>query len=252
MFVLRSAAWRAIACDDAGMRVPDHRHVVVGVEVPPAVGVLHPHALATDEVERTCVGQRLERASEDPSPSLHELLVGSGCRRWAGGGSRGGGQAAGRLVASVASRTLEERPGGLGPAVDVGVVGILPRPQGRDEDGLRHAAREQVAEQVARSRSSSGEHRRVACQEGRGDVEEVMALPEQRLQRRRHVEDQGRVGHVPEVDDPRHATRIVEQQVVEGHVVVDDLRSQPREGGHDARLKPRHDLARGARAAPGR
>ena len=106
--------------------------------------------------------------------------------------------------------------------MDVGVAGVLPRAHDRDQDRLGHAAEQQIAEQV-RLGTLERRDRRVSSQEGLGDVEDVLALAHEGLERRRHVEDERGVRHVAEVDDARHPELVVEEEVVQRHVVMDDL-----------------------------
>jgi hypothetical protein len=62
--------------------------------------------------------------------------------------------------------------------VDVGVVGVLSGPNDRDEDGLRHPTRQEITEQL-RLGLLERPDRRVSGEEVRGDVEDVLALPDE-------------------------------------------------------------------------
>ena len=61
--------------DNPRVSVPDHRHVVVGVEVAAAVGGLHPGARTADQVKRTPIAQPLERRAKHRLPSRQERVV---------------------------------------------------------------------------------------------------------------------------------------------------------------------------------
>ena len=94
-----------------------------------------------------------------------------------------------------------------------------------------------AAEQVGLDRRFLGLERGdtdVAAEDSRGRVEQVIATLEKGLERGRQVEDEGRVGHVAEVDDRRDVAVGVEERVVDGQVVVDDLAAQ----ASDAWLEP--------------
>src|SRR4029078_5817960 len=104
---------------DARGSVPDDRDVVVGIEVAPALAVLHPCARASHEMEWSPVAQRLERAPPHSTTPRDEIVVGGSSRahRRPGGARRG----ARCLVETYAVELREELPRRLGPAMDVSV-----------------------------------------------------------------------------------------------------------------------------------
>ncbi len=116
--------------------------------------------------------------------------------------------------------------------MDVGVVRVLPGAKCADQDRLRHAPGQQVAEQLRLERLERHD-RRIAGQECPRHVEDVIALADERLERGGDVEHQRGVGHVAEVDDARHVPGPVHQEVVERQVVVDDLRPERRQCRQD-------------------
>ncbi len=145
-----------------------------------------------------------------------------------------------RLVKADCIELLEQRPRRLGPGVDVGVVGVLARPEGADQDRLRHSPRKQVSQQ-RRLALFERDDRCVTGEERIGDFKDVGAVADQRLEGGGNVEHERGVGHVAEVDDPGHPMLLVEQQVVERDVVVDHLRPEARKHGQDRRLKALDD-----------
>ena len=115
-----------------------------------------------------------------------------------------------------------------------------------DEDRLCHSPGQKVAEQLPLSRLQR-QDRCVACQERIGHLERVVAVANERLEGGRHVEDQRGVRHVAEVDDAGNPLVVVEEQVVEGHVVVDELRAKGRQRGDHAPVEALQDAARSSR-----
>ncbi len=210
---------------DSRVGVSNHRHVVVGIEVAPAVGRLHPRAITAHEVERMPIGQRLEGAPQHATPAGQELVVGGVSTERSAGDGRHPPR---HLVEADRVHLLEQLPRRGCPAADVLVVRVLRHAPGGDQDRLRHPPGEQVSEQF-RLRGLDGQDRCIARQERIGHREEVRAVADERLERGRHVEDQRGVRHVAEVDDAADTLIVVEEQVVEGHVVVDELRAKGRQ-----------------------
>ena len=224
---------------DSRVGVSDHRHVVVGIEVAPAVGRLHPCAITAHEVERVPIRERLERGPQHPMPAGQELVVGGVATKRSAGDGRHPPR---HLVEADRVHLLEQLPRRARPAADVLVVRVLRHAPGGDQDRLRHAPGEQVAEQL-RLRGLERQDRCIARQERIGHLEEVRAVANERLERGRHVEDERGVRHVAEVDDAGDTLIVVEEQVVEGHVVVDELRAKGRQRGDHAPVEALQDAA---------
>ncbi len=123
---------------------------------------------------------------------------------------------------------LEQLVCRLEPAGDVGVVGVLRDAPDRDQHGLDHPRREQVGQEVRLLRLEGRDLDVAPDRRGRG-LEHVRAAAEDRLEHGRQIQRHRGVRHVAEVDDAAHPVP-VEQEVVEGQVVVDDLGPQGREG----------------------
>ena len=222
---------------DSRVGVSNHRHVVVGIEVAPAVGRLHPRAITAHEVERMPIGQRLEGAPQHPTPAGQELVVGGVPTERSAGDGRHPPR---HFVEADRVHLLEQLPRRGCPAADVLVVRVLRHAPGGDQDRLRHPPGEQVSEQL-RLRGLDGQDRCIARQERIGHREEVRAVANERLERGRHVEDQRGVRHVAEVDDAGDTLIVVEEQVVEGHVVVDELRAKGGQRGDHATVEALQD-----------
>ncbi len=216
--------------DHAWVCVPDDRDIVVRVEVAAPIGRLHPRAIAAHEVQRRPIGERFERAAEDAAATGQQLVGGSSAPDRCPGNGR---HASRHLVEADRLHLIEEGPRGLRPATDVLVVRMPRHAPGGDEDRLRHPPGQQVPKQ-RRLAGFQREDRCVPRQECLAHLEQVGSTPHQGLQSGRDIQDERRVRHVAEVDDPGHLPAVVEEQVVERDVVVDDLSAEPRERRHDA------------------
>jgi hypothetical protein len=106
--------------------VPDDGDVVVGVEVPGAVGGEQPRTFTADDVQRPGVEQRAERAAGNQAAAPEQFVRLRGGRsgawwdRQAGTGQ--GVQAAGDLVRAEVEELAEDTAGAGVVLADVGLV----------------------------------------------------------------------------------------------------------------------------------
>ena len=139
-----------------------------------------------------------------------------------------------------------------------GVLEALRRPPRRDRDGDRGARRDALAEEPQLDRLERGDPL-VAIEHEPGRAEDLVAVPvvQQRIERTREVDQQRRVRHVPEVDDPADPAGVVHEGVVRGQVRVHGLRPEARpRRDHDRLEAVEHALherpLRRHRGSPGR
>jgi hypothetical protein len=203
-------------------------------------------------VERPLVGERGERRPEHTPAAAPELFVtypgapgGRGRDRPGRDPAGGGGEPAAGLRQPDRLEEREHRPGFGVPARKIGgVLRVDPDPPRRDEGRLRQARRDEVAED-GRLLVLQGRDRRVPAHRrlGRGEqVGRVVAPAEKGDKRGDEIEDERRVGHVPEVDDAADPVPLVEQRVVERQVVVDHLRAEAPKGRCESALEAVEDL----------
>ena len=236
--------------DDRGVRVPQHRDVVVGIEVAAPVCRLQEHASSTHEMQGMRVAEL--QPAQEVRACLEELRRGSS----AGGESAtkagdvlgrartGGGGEPGRQVVQA------EVEHGLELAVCLVADGrrgaLLLGPPGGDQDGRGVATRHQVGEELDLLRLQR-RGRVIPRQDLLCELQTVVATAEDVGCRHCQVADQSRVGHVPEVGDAGDGQRVVDEHVGGGQVVVHDLRAHPEERRRDSLLEAvKHRLHRRA------
>jgi hypothetical protein len=141
------------------------------------------------------------------------------------------------LIGSGRFEELEQTPRALAEGGHVRrVLRIQVETPCRDDHGDGRSSGHQVSEDPGLDVLERG-HRLIAVHHRPGHVQGVGPPIQDVRDCHGQIADQGGVGHVAEVGDPRDAPTFIDQHVVEAHVVVEDLGSEPRQHGKDTRLE---------------
>ncbi len=223
--------------DDRWVRVSQHRHVVVGIEVAATVGPFQEQPPPTHEMHRLGVAE------------LQPAEVRACVEQVRRGSPPVGEPATDVRRAPVVARRDGREPGcqcveadvehGLELAVrlvaDLRREALLPGPPSGDQDGRGVATGHQVSEKLDLLRLQRGDGV-IARQDLLRELQVGVATEHVR-RRHRQVADQSRVGHVPEVGDAGDRQRLVDEDVGGGQVVVHDLGAQPEQLWSDSLLE---------------
>ena len=216
---------------DARMAVTDDGHVVVGVEQAGAVGLVQPHAFATNCVNRPRIRERCEHRAERVGPASREVV---GRRR-----DTRRTQLLRDGVRAHPVEQLEQRPRVVVPGLDVlRVLRVAAHAPGADRDDHREPSGHEVSEH-RELLELEGEPRRITVDGDAPDAENVAAgaAADQRRERDGKVRGLRRIATVTEVDDPVDAVAVIEQHVLETEIAVHHLRAQLGPPGADALLE---------------
>ncbi len=225
--------------DDRRVRVSQHRHVVVGIEIAAPVSPLQEQPLSADEMDRFGVAEL--QTTQQVRACTKKLRRGSPAVGQPATDVRCAARAA-RCDAGEPScqRVQAEVEHGLEPAVrlvaDLRSEALLLGPPGGDQDGRGVATGHQVGEELDLLRLQRGDGL-VPRQNLVRELQTGVATAEDICRRHRQVADQGRVGHVPEVCDARDRQGVVDEHVGRGEVVVHDLGSHPEQLRCDSLLE---------------
>ena len=203
----------------ARVAVPDDGHVVVGVEVPSALRIEEPDALAADDVHRLPVREAGERRAE------HRLRLCAGAPRSARDPACA--QLARHVVEAELVELLEERPRLVVPGLDVlGVLGIALHTPGADGDERRQPGEDEVAEEVELLVLERDPGLVAVDRDPRGAEDVLAADAEDRAEVDGQIPRPRAEAEVAEVGDPGDAAVLVDQDVVDREVAVHDLRRE--------------------------
>ena len=252
-----SRGLRANGFDDVRVRVADVGHVVVGIQVASAGGVVDPGALAAHEMQGTIVELLIDGA-QDLRASIRQRLELS----LAGLSPRRARPILCRMerleeVPRVESReVIDHLPRVLVVGGDVGrILRVHLHAPCRDEN-RRGQPSEPELEQDGQLLSVEGDHRLVAGDDPSGVSDGIRGARDHGSEQDGEVVHERGVDHVAEVDEPRDgftcaALARIDQDVPTVRIGVDHLRAQPRQDRECTR--PRSDRAPGPRGceAPG-
>ena len=212
----------ARACGDhVGVTMSDVAHVVHAVEVAPSARVEQVGAAALDDLERLVVG-KAQGAAQVASTQVEDLRAVSASSSRASGRTP---EALARPHGRTAVEVLDQSPGRLLADRQIGIVRIRGAARSRHRDAEAQPRPDQI-EQDVQLQLGQREHLAVAAQQGLGHLEGVHPSEHGVGQGDGRLAHDGRAHQVSEVDQPRDARAVRDQDVVVVGVAMDQPRPQ--------------------------